>query len=215
MAIEIAGAEKGYLIMIDGAQELDIHHALVMTPHSLEQDINMSRAMVRYVIRTLEPVVLNDVEQADIFPGDSYIRESRTKSIACWPLVSQGIPGGIIYLENSFLAGVFTPERLEILKLIIVHVTYVMKLHSLFVENEGRTKDERPVPLIEPLTERERQVLRLIADGMSNQEIAEELQLTVSTVKSHVLNIYGKLRVNRRIQAVTRAKELRLIKSTL
>lgn len=212
MAIEIAGANKGYLIMIDGAQEFDIQHALVMTPHSPERDINMSRAAVRYVLRTLEPVVLNDVEQADIFAGDPYMLESRTKAILCWPLLFQGIPGGVIYLENSLLTGVFTPERLEILKLLIVHITYVMKLQSLSAQDAVRRKDERPLPLIEPLTERERQVLRLIADGMSNQEIAEELQLTVSTVKSHVLNIYGKLRVNRRVQAVTRAKELRLIK---
>jgi LuxR family maltose regulon positive regulatory protein len=65
--------------------------------------------------------------------------------------------------------------------------------------------------LIEPLSERETEVLRLIATGLSNREIAAELVLTVGTVKRHASNIYGKLNVHKRTQAVARARELGLL----
>jgi LuxR family maltose regulon positive regulatory protein len=63
-------------------------------------------------------------------------------------------------------------------------------------------------PLIEPLTPREREVLQLIAAGYSNPEIAAELVIAVTTVKTHVKNIYGKLQVTNRFQAIARAREL-------
>ena len=66
-------------------------------------------------------------------------------------------------------------------------------------------------PLIEPLTPREREVLALLSQHLTNREIAEQLVVASSTVKTHTLNIYGKLGVNSRDQAVSRAKELGLI----
>jgi LuxR family maltose regulon positive regulatory protein len=68
-----------------------------------------------------------------------------------------------------------------------------------------------PAALLEPLTARELEVLRLIADGDSNQTIAEKLVITVSAVKKHTGNIYGKLNVNSRTQAVSRARQLGLL----
>jgi DNA-binding NarL/FixJ family response regulator len=62
-----------------------------------------------------------------------------------------------------------------------------------------------------PLTARELEVLRLIADGLSNREIAQRLFVSVGTVKAHVNHIYGKLLVRSRTQAVARARELQLI----
>lgn len=66
-------------------------------------------------------------------------------------------------------------------------------------------------PLVEPLTERELDVLRLLATSLSTAEIAERLFITVSTVRSHTKNIYAKLNVHRRWDAAERAKELKLI----
>jgi DNA-binding CsgD family transcriptional regulator/tetratricopeptide (TPR) repeat protein len=66
-------------------------------------------------------------------------------------------------------------------------------------------------PLIDPLSERELEVLHLIAAGLKNREIADKLIVALSTVKSHVNNIYGKLGVSSRIQAVSRAQELDLL----
>jgi predicted ATPase/DNA-binding NarL/FixJ family response regulator len=65
--------------------------------------------------------------------------------------------------------------------------------------------------LVEPLTERELEVLRLIAEGMTNREIAERLSVVVGTVKAHNNHIYGKLSAANRVQALARARELNLL----
>ncbi len=65
--------------------------------------------------------------------------------------------------------------------------------------------------LLDPLSERELEVLGLIAAGLSNREIAERLFITVGTVKRHAHNLYGKLRVNNRTQAVAQARELGML----
>ncbi|MFL7894427.1 MAG: response regulator transcription factor, partial [Anaerolineales bacterium] len=64
---------------------------------------------------------------------------------------------------------------------------------------------------IEPLSERELEVLQLIAEGMTNQEIGSHLYLSLNTVKVHTRNIYSKLDVNSRTQAVAKAKSLGLL----
>ena len=66
-------------------------------------------------------------------------------------------------------------------------------------------------PLIDPLSHRELEILRLLADGLTYKEIARALCLSINTVKTHVRNIYGKLSVSRRRQATARAKELGFI----
>ncbi len=66
-------------------------------------------------------------------------------------------------------------------------------------------------PLIEPLREREQEVLRLIAQGYSNQEIAAKLVVGVSTVKTHINHLFQKLSVSSRTQAIARGRELGLL----
>jgi LuxR family maltose regulon positive regulatory protein len=65
--------------------------------------------------------------------------------------------------------------------------------------------------LPEPLSDRELDILRLIATGRSNQEIAEILVIALSTVKSHINNLYSKLGTNRRTEAIAIARELGLL----
>ena len=64
---------------------------------------------------------------------------------------------------------------------------------------------------LEPLTERELHILRLLDKGHTNEEIARELVVATGTVKVHTKNIYRKLRVNNRLSAVTLSKTLGLL----
>ncbi len=79
--------------------------------------------------------------------------------------------------------------------------------HSMQAHQQLRKNDE----IIEPLSRRELEVLHLIADGLSNQEIAARLYLTVRTIKFHTGNIFSKLGVKSRTEAVARARALGLL----
>jgi len=90
--------------------------------------------------------------------------------------------------------------------------SYVKGLLSYF-EADIPIKPSQPIGdgLIDPLTERELEVLRLIAKGLSNREISQRLFLALSTVKGHTRIIFDKLQVQRRTEAVARARELGLL----
>jgi LuxR family maltose regulon positive regulatory protein len=92
---------------------------------------------------------------------------------------------------------------------------YVAKLQSVF-EAEAQKKESKPIPspsqtLVEPLSPRELEVLRLIAQGLSNQEICKRLFLALNTVKGHNRIIFDKLQVHNRTEAVARARQLGLL----
>ena len=99
-------------------------------------------------------------------------------------------------------------------------LAYMRELTSAFVSNEasptpssrrGTGGNLAQQVLEEPLTPQEYNVLRLLASGKKNKEIAHSLEVTVNTIKTHTTNIYGKLGVHTRIQAVNRAKLLKIL----
>lgn len=96
---------------------------------------------------------------------------------------------------------------------------YVRRLLAAFPEPEPEPIDPlisraQESDLIEPLSERELEVLGLIAEGLTNPEIASRLFLSLNTVKAHIRNIYGKLDVHNRTQAVATARALGIYSST-
>jgi LuxR family maltose regulon positive regulatory protein len=97
-----------------------------------------------------------------------------------------------------------------------VNRRYVQRLLAAYSDSPAPTRHSRPPTvqpgtLIEPLSERELELLRLIAAGMTNRAIADELMVSVNTVKTHARNIYGKLGVRNRTEATSRARDLDLI----
>jgi LuxR family maltose regulon positive regulatory protein len=93
--------------------------------------------------------------------------------------------------------------------------TYTGKLLSAFDaeqrKSEGKPAQPLTQPLIEPLSQRELKILQLIAQGLSNREISERLFLALDTVKGHNRNIFDKLQVKSRTEAIARAHELGLL----
>ena len=91
---------------------------------------------------------------------------------------------------------------------------YTTKLLAAFNQSSQPPSLLAPQPsplLLDPLSDRELEILQLIATGLSNRELAEQLVVTVGTVKWHLNNIYSKLNVRSRTQAVAKARELGLL----
>ncbi len=91
---------------------------------------------------------------------------------------------------------------------------YVDRLLAAFARPAAvpQSNNERAKPAMpEPLSPRELEVLRLVAQGLSNGEIGERLFLALDTVKGHNRNIFSKLQVQRRTEAIARARELGLL----
>ena len=104
----------------------------------------------------------------------------------------------ILGLVGAAFIGLGIYLGLKFRKVEIVEVGPVIEIDRAQIQNLG-------------LTEREMEVLRLISEGYSNVEIGEKLFVSENTIKTHVSNLFVKLDVKRRTQAVTRAKEMRII----
>src|SRR5215469_14121099 len=123
--------------------------------------------------------------------------------------------------EPSGCIRTFVDEGTPMARLLIVAAAqgrmpdYLGKVRAVFEAEEQRYQDQSSPPpahpLIEALSRREVEVLQLIAQGLSNREISQRLVLAVSTVKGHNLKIFGKLQVQRRTEAVARARALGLV----
>ena len=83
------------------------------------------------------------------------------------------------------------------------------KVIAELTRSEPRTVKKQP--LVEPLSDRELEILRCLTDGASNREIANQLFITEGTVKNHITNILGKMGVRDRTQAALKGKELGLV----
>lgn len=171
--------------------------------------------LIRYVARTRENVRYSADEESWLI-HNPYIGNRRPQSVLCAPVVVHGIMLGVLYLENRLAGGLFAADRLAVLLAMASQGLMLCVLQSspspVYAESEA--EDDFPAPglMDEPLTERELEVLALLAAGLSNKEIADRLIIAVGTVKVHVKNIFAKLKVNRRIKAIEQAKELKLLR---
>jgi LuxR family maltose regulon positive regulatory protein len=126
--------------------------------------------------------------------------------------------------ESGGFIRVFVDEGIPMARLLseaAAHGTmpdYAAKLLAVFEAEEHKSADEShpppaptDQPLVQPLSQRELEVLQLIAQGLSNREISERLFLALDTVKGHNRRIFGKLQVQRRTEAVAKARSLNIL----
>ena len=123
---------------------------------------------------------------------EGYIRVFVDEGAPMFTLLRQAASRGIAWDYVGKLLGAFEPS-------------------PIFMTSPPRETASGVQPLLELLSERELEVLRLIAVGASNREIAQDLFVTVGTVKKHINNMFGKLDVHSRTRAVARARELNLL----
>ncbi|WP_091172606.1 AAA family ATPase [Paenibacillus sp. 1_12] len=221
-AIHYAGAGKGYVLKMSSVEEVLFTIEAASGNHTLheaEQDA-FAASIVRYVVRTDERIVLADATSSPYFT-DPYIRESMPRSILCMTLPHPGMRHPyILYLENNLASSVFREEMLDVLDMLFSRMVYLESLGAprmeaaaaeAEVDNHNVMEDYAAQPLIDSLTAREVEILRVLSSGLSNKEIALHFGLTEGTVKNHVFNIYSKLGIKRRAQAIARARELRIL----
>ncbi|MCT7982405.1 AAA family ATPase [Laspinema sp. A4] len=123
--IENAGAQKGHLLLdregqfvqvAEGTVENDQITLLPSVP--LENSSDLPLGLIHYVDRTHKPLLLNHAREEGLFTTDPYIVRHQVKSVLCTPIVHQGKRVGLLYLENNRVAGAFTPDRLEVLRML-------------------------------------------------------------------------------------------------
>lgn len=213
LALHTTGAEKGF-ILLENKGRFSIKTALEINrkrEDPSEQDEPYSHAVVQFVHRVKEPVILGEARQS-IFSSDPYIQQRRPRSILCLSIRDSVQRDGLLYLENNQASEAFTTDRLDMLELIFSRMIYLKlwQLEDRADEKDSMVYSKPPISIVEPLTNREMEIVRLMDEGLSNKQIALRLSITEGTVKAHVFNIYGKLQVNKRVQAINKAKELHL-----
>jgi len=217
--IRYSGAEKGYMLSSDGA---DFFVEEAAAPVDEQMGASYAKSIVRYVMKTGEAVVLADASHSS-YSADPSIVRSQSQSVLCMPvLFLGGLSPSVLYLENNLISDVFTKEKLELLTLMIARMMYLKSLeeshsqgdvpiHTANHQTAAAASSITSQSLIEPLTNREKEILYALTDGLSNKEIAYRFGLKESTVKGYIHNLYGKLGVKRRTQAIARANELELM----
>jgi PAS domain S-box-containing protein len=149
-AIEHAGAERGVLILPRGD-----HHRIEAEATTGSDRVNvvmrqaavtaedLPSSVLQYVLRTQEGVVLHDASSQGPFTADAYIRGRRARSVLCLPLLKQARLIGVLYLENSLTAHVFTPPRMAVLKLLASEAAISLentRLYGDLQEREARVR---------------------------------------------------------------------------
>ncbi|MBM7540660.1 AAA family ATPase [Amphibacillus cookii] len=185
----------------------------------IDESKEIPHQVIRYVDRTKKLVNTSNNTHAEIYKGTSYIMEYSQKSTLCMPLFIQGQYVGILYLENRWIANLFSEEQFSILKFLGTQAMFVTRLIEPFKSDTIDLKQalykndnvDEELMIYDDLTDRELEIINLMAAGHSNKEIAKILGVKIGTIKVHIHNIFSKLDVNRRTMAIFKANQLKLI----
>ncbi len=176
-------------------------------PVNIKHVDHIPRKVIQYAARTGEEVIINQKPDSGIFAADQYLINKEEISIICIPIKYLGVFVGVIYLESRYNDG-FNEDIIPMIKSVIP----VLISKRTTIKDVNLQNLLNPQEAVSPLTDREREVLELTAEGMSNSAISKQLHISQGTVKTHLSNIYSKLEVDSRIKAVVRARDLNIIK---
>ncbi|MEG4197655.1 protein kinase domain-containing protein [Microcoleus sp. Pol12A5] len=148
IAIENAGAQTGYLLLkhsntftIEAVGQVEGDNiTLSQIPHLPLPEI-LPMSVINYVERTKTPAVLNNATTEAMFAADPYIVAHQTKSILCTPIINQGRFMGVVYLENNLAEKVFTPARIEVLKLLSSQASIALENAQLYQTLEQKVEE--------------------------------------------------------------------------
>jgi predicted ATPase/serine phosphatase RsbU (regulator of sigma subunit)/serine/threonine protein kinase len=145
IVIENAGAQRGFLILpLDDKWVIEAEGAIdkeeVTVLHSLPIENNLPEVIVNYVARTQENVVLVNASYEGIYTENPYIKAHQTQSVLCFPIVYQLKLRAILYFENSLTTGAFTPQRLNVLKMLSSQIAISLENAQYATQLENKVK---------------------------------------------------------------------------
>lgn len=139
MSLTNAGAQRGYLmlesegkLMIEAGEDIRNSDTTVMQSIPLQECPDICQAIVNYVHHSGKDIILSNALREGPFTDDPYIMRTECKSVLCTPIMNKGKISGILYMENNLSADAFTPERLEILRLISAQAAISIENAKLF-----------------------------------------------------------------------------------
>ncbi|WP_438030142.1 trifunctional serine/threonine-protein kinase/ATP-binding protein/sensor histidine kinase [Sorangium sp. So ce233] len=202
IVIENAGAERALLITAqDGVLEIQAEGRIgadagACPPAPLDGDPRLSAAIVHYVARTGESVVLHDAAVEGPFTADAYVSARHPRSVLCAPLSNQGTIVALLYLENNLTAGAFTEDRIEVLTLLLAQAALSLHNATLYarlreskvrLEEYSHTLEQRVDERTRELRKAQQQLVvqeKLASLGALTSGIAHELKNPLNFIKN-------------------------------
>ncbi|NJL11200.1 MAG: GAF domain-containing protein [Calothrix sp. SM1_7_51] len=148
IVVENAGAQTGVFILekqgklfIEASVDVGNDKYFVRNSIPIESSHTLPLSIINYAARTRKILLLRDASTEGIFTNDVYFKTKQPYSIFCIPIVNQGKFIGLLYLENNLIKDAFTPERLEILKILFSQIAISLD-NALLLDNLTIAKTE-------------------------------------------------------------------------
>ncbi len=200
ISIENAGAQVGFLILesqerllIEAEASVDSEQVTVLQSINIENSEKLPLGVIQYVARTQEDVVLSDATNEGVFTREPYIIKNQPKSLLCTPIINKGKLLGILYLENNLTTGVFTPDRLEVLKILSSQAAISIENARLYQNLEDKV-EQRTAQLAQANQEISTLNQKLKAENVrmnAELNIVKQLQQMVLPKQSELAAIEG------------------------
>ncbi|UQA58423.1 AAA family ATPase [Polyangium aurulentum] len=194
IAIESAGATRGVLILrenddllIQAEEDIQRGKSALLEGVHLDSREDLSKGIVHYVARTGENVVLGDAERAEQFSGDPWLSTGKARSLLAAPVGKRGRVVGVLYLENELAAFAFTPERVELLRMLSTQMAISIENALLYASLERKVQDRTAAlekahaEIVTLSDEQQRSQAEMLAQSQSLIERQKELIRALST----------------------------------
>jgi histidine kinase len=181
LAMENAGAEKGIMVLsskgtffVEAVRQVDQDNVTVLESIPIDDYRDICASIIHFVSRTKEPVILSNAAETGDFTNDPYIMEHKTKSVLCVPIINQGKLTGSLYFENNLISDAFTPERIQVLKILSSQIAISIDNARLYANLEDKVK------------ERTEELNKAMKSLWGEMELAKKIQTVLLPKKPHI-----------------------------